>query len=236
MARILLMFLGLILLVGGLIFFFARLNVGSVNQTVKSKVSGVLPDKLTGKKAAEFQPKELPAELLLTKSELLDILDTSISAVNKRIDDLARKQQTTPLTNQTQPPPTQTTTTTSSGPKVSYIPIGNTGSGASSTDFVSLSGHEVTIDPAKYPGYKQMVLEANFRIFQGNGLAEVRLFNKTDGGAILGSLVSTTSQDYTTKASGGFTLASGSKTYTVQVKSTTGYSVDLQTTRIRVDF
>ena len=81
-----------------------------------------------------------------------------------------------------------------------------------------------------------MVLEVNFRIFQGNGTGEVRLFNKTDGTGVTNSSLSTTSQDYSTKTSSGFTLAGGSKTYTVQVKSSTGYSVDLQWSRIKVEF
>lgn len=234
MHHILLIFGGLILATGVLIAVLARFNVVNVNQSVKEKVEQVLPGEL--KDAGNTTGlKEVPKDVPLTREEFLETLESSISAVNKRIDQLASTKQTQPVTNQTQTT-TQATTTTPSGAKVAYIPVGNTGSGTSSTDFSSLSGHEVTIDTSNYPGYKQMVLEASFRIFQGNGTGEVRLFNKTDGTAAVNSDLSTTSQDYTTKTSSGFTLSPGSKTYTVQVKSSTGYSVDLQWSRIRVNF
>lgn len=236
MHHILLIFGGLIIAVGVLIAVLARFNVVNVNQNVKDKVEQVIPGKLQDAGKA-IGLNEVPKDVPLGREEFLEILESSISAVNKRIDELPKVSQTNPVTNNTQSASTQTTTTSSSsGPKVAYIPVGNAGSGTSSTDFSSVSGHEVTIDTGSYTGYKQMVLETNFRIFQGNGTGEVRLFNKTDGTGIIGSTLSTTSQDYATKTSSGFTIASGSKTYTVQVKSSTGYSVDLQWSRIRVDF
>ena len=235
MYRILLIAGGLIIAAGALIALLARFNVVNVNKGVSDKVQQVLPGQLTDSETGIF-PKEVPKDVPFGREEFLELLESSISAVNKRIDALPKVSQTTPVTNQTQVSSTQTTTTSSSGPKVAYIPVGNAGSGTSSTDFSSVSGHEVTIDSGSYPGYKQMVLEANFRIFQGNGTGEVRLFNKTDGTGVTNSSLSTTSQDYSTKTSNGFNIASGSKTYTVQVKSSTGYSVDLQWSRIRVDF
>lgn len=235
MHHILLIFGGLIIAVGVLIAVLARFNVVNVNQDVKNKVEKVLPGQLTdvGK---VIGLNEVPKDVPLGRDEFLKILEASISAVNKRIDELPKISQTTPVTNLTQNPATTQTTTSSTGPRVAYIPVGNAGSGTSSTDFSSVSGHEVTIDTGSYPGYKQMVLEANFRIFQGNGTGEVRFYNKTDGTAVTNSTLSTTSQDYATKTSNGFTISGGSKTYTVQVKSSTGYSVDLQWSRIRVDF
>jgi len=235
MYRMLLIFGGLLLGVGVLIAVLARLNVVSVNEDVAKKVDQVLPGEITNSQTGIF-PREVPKDIPLSKDEFLEILEASISAVNKRIEALPKVNQTQPVTNQTSSSQTTTTSTTSTGPKVAYIPVGNSGSGTSSTDFSSVSGHEITMDTGSYPGYKQMVLEVNFRIFQGNGTGEVRLYNKTDGTGIIGSTLSTTSQDYATKTSSGFTLASGSKTYTVQVKSSTGYSVDLQWSRIRVDF
>lgn len=210
---------------------------------VRMKVSQVTPvsqaSKSVGQKLADvtgnFGAKEIPAEVPFTKAELLKVLEASISAVNKRIDAVAGKQQTQPVSLlQASSAPAAPTITT--GPKSIYIPVGYGGSGTVSSDFGTITGQEVTINTADYPGYKQMVFEASFRIFQGNGTGEVRLFNKTDGTGVLNSTLSTTSQDYTTKTSSGFTLTGGSKTYVVQAKSSTGYSVDLQLTRIRVDF
>ena len=175
------------------------------------------------------------------RESLIRALEASMSAVNKRIDDLSKKQTTT---STGVPPLTTATIVTSSAPaatttptvKTMYIPMGYGGSSVATTDFESIGATEIAINPSDYPGYKQMVFEANLRIFQGNGQGSARIYNKTDGTAVLNSLVSTTSQDYATKTSSGFTLTGGSKTYVVQLKSTTGYSVDLQLTRLRIDF
>lgn len=238
MLKTFLLFLVLVLAVGGVITLFSRLSsnegMQKVTSTVKDKAQGALPNSLTQTETGVRElPKELVTESGMTRDEFLSILEASVSAINLKIDNLSKKVSSQPTTTQ---PVTSTTTTSSSGAKTVYIPIGYGGSGSSSTDFGTVSGHEVTIDPGSYSGYKQMIFEASFRIFQGNGTAEVRLYNKTDGTAILNSNLSTTSQDYVNKTSNGFTIAPGSKTYVVQVKSSTGYSVDLQLTRIKVDF
>lgn len=229
MSRVLILLGGIACVAVILIAVLARFNAG-VNQSVKKVIPIELGDFETS------SPREIPPEPPLTRAELADIIEASLSAVNKKIADLEKKQQTLPVSSQISPTTAPTTaTSTSSGPKVSYVPIGYTGSGTYSSDFGTVSGYETAIDPGNYPGYKKMVLEVNFRIFQ-NGTAEVRLFNKTDGVAITNSDISTTSQSYTTVTSSGFTLASGSKTYTIQVKSSTGYAVELQWARLRVDF
>lgn len=227
MIRILLMGGVLIVVVGGLIFFFNKINVSPQIEEVKEKVQSVVVT----------EPREVPTELpvvsSLTKSDVQSMIDSALEPLKKQIDDLSKNKSVAPVVVQS---PASSSQTSSSSPKTLYIPIGYGGSGSATTDFATVSGHEVTINSADYSGYKQMVFEPNFRIFQGNGKAEVRLLNKTDGTAIQNSVVSSTSQDYSTKTSSGFTLPGGSKTYTVQAKSSTGYSVDLQLTRIRVDY
>lgn len=216
----------LIAVVAGLIFGLSKLNVSQNVEQVKTKVESIT------------QPKEIPARLpsesSLTKPDVQIMIDSSIAPLQKQIDDLSKNKSAAPVVVQS--PASSSQTSVSSSPKTLYIPIGYGGSGSSTTDFATVSGHEITINPSDYTGYRQMVFEPNFRIFQGNGKAEVRLFNKTDSTAIQNSVVSSTSQDYSTKTSSGFTIAGGSKTYTVQAKSSTGYSVDLQLTRIRVDY
>lgn len=225
-----------VLLLGGLIMalvasigIFARI---ALSPDAKKSLGSVIPKELPETGTNTF-PREVPSDVPLTKKELLKILEASISAVNKKVDAITQRQPVSALSTAT-PAPTSTTTTTSA-PKTYYIPIGNGGSVASQTE-TAVTGHEVTIDAGNYAGYKQMVLEANFRIFQGQGTAEVKLFNKTDGTTILNSSVSTTSEDYVTKTSSGFTLPSSSKVYVIQAKSSTAYFVDLQWTRVRVDF
>lgn len=217
----------LIAIVGGLIFFFNKVNVSPQIEEVKEKVQSVVTE-------PREVPAELPSVLSLTKSDVQTMIDSALEPLKKQIDDLSKNKSSTPVVVQS--PVSSSQTSSSSSPKTLYIPIGYGGSGNASTDFATVSGHEITINPSDYSGYKQMVFEPNFRIFQGNGKAEVRLYNKTDGTSIQNSVVSSISQDYSTKTSSGFTLPGGSKTYTVQAKSSTGYSVDLQLTRIRVDY
>lgn len=224
MVRLLLMGVVLIGVVGGLIFFFNKINVAPQVEEVKQKVENTITQ----------QPRELPTEPTLTKTDVQSMIDAALEPLKKQIDDLSKNKSAAPVIVQS--PASSSQTSSSSSPKTLYIPIGYGGSGTSTTDFDTVTGHEVTINPSDYPGYKQMVFEPNFRIFQGNGKAEVRFFNKTDGTAIQNSVVSSTSQDYSTKTSSGFTLPGGSKTYTVQAKSSTGYKVDLQLTRVRVDY
>lgn len=228
MSKTLLLFGGLALSILVLIAIFARI---ALTPGVKQNLSSVIPKELPQSDSATF-PKELPDEPTLTKKEILKLLEASFSAVNKRIDDISQRKPISALST-TESTTTQTTIT--SGPKTVYIPVGNSGSVSSLTE-TNITGHEVTIDASNYPGFKQMVLEANFRIFQGQGMASLRLYNKTDGLIILNSEISTTSEDFVTKTSSGFSLLSSSKTYVVQAKSTTAYSVDLQWSRIRVDF
>lgn len=232
MVRFLLIFSAIVGLVVLVFLVLVRMKVSSVtpvsqaSKTVQQKISDV---------TSNFGAKEVPADVPLTKAEILRIIEASSSAVNKRIDSVAGKQQTQPVSVvESSSAPAASPTYT--GPKNSYIPIGYSGSGTSSNDFGNIAGQEITLDSDDYPGYKQAVFEASFRIFQGNGTGELRLFNKTDGTAILNSDLSTTSENYSTKTSATFKLADGSKTYVVQAKSSTGYSVDLQLTRIRVDF
>ena len=216
---------GLIAIVGGLIFGLSKLNVAQNVEQVKEKVSETIS-----------QPREIPIDVPLNKTDVQNMINSALAPLQKQIDDLSKNKSSTPIVSTAPQTVTQTSSSTSTSPKTLYIPIGYGGSGSSTTDFATVSGHEIIINSSDYSGYKQMVFEPNFRIFQGNGKAEVRLYNKTDGTAIQNSVVSSTSQDYSTKTSSGFTLSGGSKTYTVQAKSSTGYAVDLQLTRIRVDY
>lgn len=202
-----------------------------VNQTATSSASleGEQSSLVSRVKELEFNVADLLKSIKapVASDSQIKTLQTSIDDLKTRVSKLESPSPSTQTVS--------TATTTSNGAKIAYIPIGYTGSANSSSDYVAVVGHEVTIDASNYPGYKSMTFEANFRIFQ-NGTAQVRLLNKTDGTAILGSQISTTSTNYVTVSSSSFSLPAGSKTYNIQAKSTTGYSVDLQWSRIRVDF
>lgn len=124
-------------------------------------------------------------------------------------------------------------TTTTKSPL--YIPLGSTGS-STATDYTSNSSFQASINPDNYPGYTSMQLQVVTRVLNGNGTAYTRLYNSSSGTSILTSELSTSSSDFVLLLSQPFTLPSGSKNYTLQMKSLTGYENDIQSASIKVNF
>lgn len=123
----------------------------------------------------------------------------------------------------------------SSSQSTVYIPLGSGGGPWANTDWYSMPEYEISLDPANYPGYKGMVLEVTFRLIETAGTGSVRLYNATDGSAISGQL-DTTSSTFTLKTTPSFILPAGTKTYKLQVKSTSNKDLFIQSARIRVNF
>lgn len=115
-----------------------------------------------------------------------------------------------------------------------YIPLGS-GGVWNNTDWNSLAEYEVSLNPDNFPGYSGMTLEVTFRLDDPSGTASVRLYNTTDGAAT-SSQLDATSATYTLKSSSSFKLSSGTKTYRLQVKSSGGKNLFVQTARIKVTF
>ncbi|MBI2599661.1 hypothetical protein HYW43_01945 [Candidatus Daviesbacteria bacterium] len=123
----------------------------------------------------------------------------------------------------------------SSGQSVVYIPLGSGGGPWGDKGWYSLVEYQVLLDPANYPGYSSMQLEANFRLAEVAGTGSVRLYNVTDQSAV-SSQIDTTSTSFGLKTSSTFKLPSGQKTYTVQTQSTLGSNLYIQNARIKVNF
>lgn len=128
-----------------------------------------------------------------------------------------------------------TSSTTSSSKYPLYIPIGSSSSSWNPTDWTSLGEFETSINADSYTGYTNMQLEVNFRLVDPSGTASVRLYNVTDGTAV-NSQIDTTSTTFALRSSGTFTLPTGAKTYRIQVKSSIGKDVYIQTARVKVNF
>lgn len=132
-------------------------------------------------------------------------------------------------------PATAQTTPAASKQAPLYIPLGSGGT-LNDQNWLALSTYEVLIDPADYPGYSNMQLEVNMRLVQTAGEAKARLYNVTDGSDIANSEVTVTADKATLGTSHTFTLPTGRKTYRLQAKSTQGFTLELQTARIKVNF
>lgn len=116
-----------------------------------------------------------------------------------------------------------------------YIPLGSGGGPWTDQTWNTLSEYQVAINPDNYPGYSSMQLEANFRLTETAGTGSVRLYNVTDSSSI-SSQLDTTSASFGTQTSSTFKLPSGQKTYTIQVQSTQGKTLFVQSARIKVNF
>lgn len=144
-------------------------------------------------------------------------LESLVTSLQQQIDQLKNTSTTTPTSSKS----------------VVYIPLGGSVS-STSQDWATIEGFQISLDPADYPGFKNMQLEVNIKLAQSIGTGYVRLM--TGGSAVASSDASTTAATYTLASSGNFTLASGRKTYQLQIKTDKGYELYLQSARIKVNF
>lgn len=115
-----------------------------------------------------------------------------------------------------------------------YIPLG-TGSVSGDQNWASIATYQVDLNPSDYPGITNAVLEVNMRLNQASGTGYARLYNSTDNAAV-SSEVSTTSDSFGWFSSSTFHLTSGKKTYKLQLKSSTGTEIAVQSARIKINF
>lgn len=115
-----------------------------------------------------------------------------------------------------------------------YIPLGSGGQ-TTDTNWTSLNSFQINLDPAQYPGYKNMQLEVNMRLNQPGGTLFARLYNLSSGSSV-SSEITTTSTTSSTSSSQTFTLPSGSKSYVLQAKTSDGTLGFLDNARIKVNF
>lgn len=114
-----------------------------------------------------------------------------------------------------------------------YIPLATNGGPWADKDWYTTT-YEISLDTANYPNYTGMVLEVIFRLAQKSGTGSVRLYNVSDSTGY--SQVDTTSDSFSLKSSSSFKVASGSKTYKLQVKSNEGADLYIQSARLKVNF
>ncbi|OGE29970.1 hypothetical protein A3C59_02525 [Candidatus Daviesbacteria bacterium RIFCSPHIGHO2_02_FULL_36_13] len=168
--------------------------------------------------------KKLVAQKATTTD--LDSINTSIAELKTKVSALETASPTTTTTTSTQ---------TSTSKSSVYIPLGSGGGPWGNQDWYSTPEYQIALDPANYPGYSGMVLEVTFRLAESAGTGSVRLYNTTDSSAT-SSQLDTTSSEFVLKNSASFKLPTGSKTYKLQIKSTDGKNLFIQSARIKVNF
>jgi hypothetical protein len=116
---------------------------------------------------------------------------------------------------------------------VSYVTIGVGGSTAAN-DWVSLPGTDFYFDTGDYPGLVEIYFEATAKLFNGNGLAFVRLYDATHGVGVQGSQVQTGNQTDTVVISGQVSFYRGKNLIQVQAKSLTADTTIFTSGRLRI--
>lgn len=129
--------------------------------------------------------------------------------------------------------PTKTVVVSRKTKNTTVVPVPGSGS-SGENKWTDLLGTEFYLNTSDYPGLKEAYLEANMRLFNGNGVAFVRLFDVTAGIEVWGSEVKTSSQNSTAVTSERLTLREGNRLYRVQAKSLTNDTVMYGSGRIRI--
>jgi len=116
---------------------------------------------------------------------------------------------------------------------VAYVTIPGTGS-SSKNDWEILPGTEFYFDKSDYPGLVEVYFEANMKLFNGNGMAYVRLYDSINGVAVQGSDVQTNSQVNAVVFSGKVNFWAGKNLIKVQAKNLTADTAVYNWGRLRV--
>jgi hypothetical protein len=154
--------------------------------------------------------------------------------IDEKVASLAATLSTT-LVSQ---PTTKPVVVTRSLPKaltrtVSYVTIPGSGSTALN-DWQDVPGTDFYFDTTDYPGLKEIYFEANMKLFNGNGMAFIRLFDVTHGIGVQGSEISTNSQNNPLITSGLVSFWTGKNLIRIQAKSLTADTTIFNYGRLKV--
>jgi hypothetical protein len=116
---------------------------------------------------------------------------------------------------------------------VSYLPI-SIGGSTGNSDWTALPGTDFYFDTSDYPGLVEIYFEATAKLFNGNGLAFVRLYDATHGVGVQGSQVQTEKQTDTIVTSGQVSFYRGKNLIQVQAKSLTADTAIFTSGRLRI--
>ncbi len=116
---------------------------------------------------------------------------------------------------------------------LTYVTIPGSGN-TLNNNWTDLAGTDFYFDPADYPGLVEVYFEASMRLFNGNGMAYVRLFDTNHGIGVQGSDVQTNSQASTVVTSGKVSFWAGKNLIRVQTKSLTADTAIYDSGRLRI--
>lgn len=117
--------------------------------------------------------------------------------------------------------------------KVIYIPLGGSGSTAS-TSWADVGNAEVYFNIDDYQNVDRIYFEGFIKVKNGNGKAFARLYDVTHSIGVQGSDIETINENFTMVESGTLSFWRGKNLYRVQVKSLNGYDAYIDSGRIKI--
>ena len=117
--------------------------------------------------------------------------------------------------------------------KVIYIPLGGSGSTAS-TSWADVGNAEVYFDLNDYPNFSEARFEGFIKVKNGNGKAFARLYDVTHSIGVQGSDIETSNENFTMVESGTLSFWRGKNLYRIQIKSLNGYEAAVDSGRIKI--
>lgn len=238
---ILMLVMGLLIIITGVIFFRSSFSNNS-QTTVKPLLSQlVVPTPSSDKIEDRVRALEIVANTLIDEVKRLKTSSpTTQTAANN--SDASLEDRVTALETTLKSINIGTTITNTPAPTTTqnkgdiFIPLcaetNTSDANWTNTDI----NCDVLLNPTDFLGYSSMQLEGNMRLNQIIGTLYARLYNVTDNSAVNSSEISTTSEPYQLVTSSGFNLASGTKTYRLQLKSSSNTIGVIKNARIRVNF
>jgi hypothetical protein len=111
-----------------------------------------------------------------------------------------------------------------------FVPLGS--GQTSNTEWADVPSAQATINSDRYGEIVSIYFEASLSAI--NGMVEARILDKTTSDVIDESNISHDTSEYVWKISKPFTVGPGGKTYIVQMKSSTGETVEMSQARLKV--
>ncbi|HEX6976786.1 MAG TPA: hypothetical protein VF185_00300 [Patescibacteria group bacterium] len=191
-------------------------------------------DSLTGTNTSPiFQniANPTPQSNFVTKEEVQNLISLSVSSQSATTVPVATKTPTpTPIPTAT-PRPTQST------PKITYIPIGVSGS-TQATGWTDVASSDFYLNFANdYGSLAAASWDAVLRVGNSNGTAYARLFDVTHGIGVDGSEINLTNTATATDVESGYLrFWAGKNLYRVQIKSLNSSTTYFDFGRIKVSY
>lgn len=156
---------------------------------------------------------------VLSETDSDPSLDERVGALEKRVGNLERKSAKT--------------TTSSTGIKsVSYLRLLD--GAAAGSEWSVISGSEFWLDLTLYGTSVTVTWEGWLRVQDSNGVAYARLYDTTNNRAVDFSEVNIDSREKASFFSKNLTIWRGQNQYRVEVKSSTGYTVNISEARLKI--